>query len=109
MRFKKLSALATAVLALGLAAPMPAKASDRHLIGHRYTIHSQHDPYAYRYKPNGYYPYYNSGYWRPRHLVKRRRGFRIPRYHQAWGATKRGYKHRRWHNEHHGRHRRWDW
>lgn len=109
MRFKKLSALATAVLALGLAAPKPVQASERSPVFQRYTIHSQVDPFAYRYEPKGYYPYYNSRYWRPRHLVKHRRGFRIPRYYKAWGATKRGYKHRRWHKAHHGGHRRWDW
>ena len=108
MRFKKLSALATAVMALGLAAPMPAEASERRIF-HRYTIESHIDPYAYRYEPNGYYPYYNSRYWRSRHLVKRRRGFRAPRYYKAWGAKKRGYKHRKWHNKHHGGHRHWDW
>lgn len=39
------------------------------------------DPYAYggRYVPPGYYPYYNSGYWRPGLEYRYRRGVFYPR------------------------------
>lgn len=65
------------------------------------------DPYAYRYEPRGYYPYYNSGYWRPAHEMRRKRAryySRKPRYYKAWGYPKRGYHHRSWHKAHHGGH-----
>lgn len=58
---------------------------------HVYHVHSGTDPYAYRYVRPGYYPYYNSGYWRPAHLVRKHRPhFRLPRYYQAWGYPKHG-------------------
>ncbi len=74
---------------------------------HVYHVHSRTDPYRYRPAHRGYYPYYNSGYWRPAHLVRKKRFryyHRKPRYYRAWGHTKRGYKHRKWHSRHHGRH-----
>lgn len=70
--------------------------------GHRYT-----DPYAYRYEPRGYYPYYNSGYWGETR-IKRHRA-RQPRYYRAWGAPRRHYRHVEWHRRHHGRHHRGHW
>lgn len=75
----------------------------------RYKLHTHADPYRYQYKPRGYYPYYNSGYWRPRHKVLRRYHFRAPRYYQAWGAPRRHYHHRRWHRRHHGGHKKGHW
>ena len=30
------------------------------------------DPYAFQYEPRGYYPAYNSGYWRPADEVRQR-------------------------------------
>ncbi|MDZ4843806.1 MAG: hypothetical protein SH859_16905 [Hyphomicrobium aestuarii] len=72
---------------------------------HVYHTNNATDPYAYRYVPNGYYPYYNSGYWRSRHLVGSNRAhFKHPVYYKAWGATPKRYKHYRWHEKHHGRH-----
>ncbi|MDX2287933.1 MAG: hypothetical protein NW217_03830 [Hyphomicrobiaceae bacterium] len=77
---------------------------------HVYHVHAYTDPYAYRYEPRGYYPYYNSGYWRPAHEVSRKRyRYALPPYYKAWGAKKRGYRHRAWHAEHHGRIRRGHW
>lgn len=65
---------------------------------HIYHSNTATDPYAYQYQPRGYYPYYNSGYWRPRHLVaKNRAHFRHPKYYQAWGANRKWYHHYRWH------------
>jgi hypothetical protein len=76
---------------------------------HVYHRHYYTDPYAYEYEPRRYYPYYNSGYWRPTHELRYRRAccrpeLQLPRYYQAWGYPKRHYKHhRKWHR-HHGRH-----
>ena len=59
------------------------------------------DPYAYRYEPRGYYPYYNSGYWRP---LCASNNSCVPRamqppYYQAWGYPKPVYyeRIRPWH------------
>ena len=71
--------------------------------------HHGEDPYAYRYEPRGYYPYYNSDYWRPAREVRRRRGIKSPKYYPAWGYKKRTWQHRKWHQRNHGRHRRWHW
>ena len=72
---------------------------------HVYHSHGATDPYAYRYEPRGYYPYYNSGQWRPRgHVGLKRAHFKHPKYHKAWSANRRSYQHYRWHAEHHGRH-----
>lgn len=46
------------------------------------------DPYAYRYEPRGYYPYYGSSYWRPAGemlLYRDRYRHELPRYYPAWG------------------------
>jgi hypothetical protein len=84
---------ATALLALGLASSMPAEAG-----GTRRGVADVTDPYAYYVAPRGYYPYYNSGYWRPAaELAWRRRccrpHFVLPPYHQAWGYPDRVYVH----------------
>lgn len=77
---------------------------------HTYRVHAGTDRYAYRYEPRGYYPYYNSGYWRPRHLVqKRNRHLKQPPYYKGWGDNRRHYKHRQWHKENHGRIRLGHW
>jgi hypothetical protein len=84
--------------------------------GHRcsrlYAFHDGcTDPYAYRYEPRGYYPYYNSGYWKPAHVMrKRKRPYYVhPPYFPAWGYPDRYYRHRAWHAYHHGyiRHNHW--
>ncbi len=67
--------------------------------------YSAADPYFYRYEPRGYYPYYNSHYWRPAHEVRKsRRKYVLPPYYKAWGYPKRKYRHGAWHRKHHGRH-----
>ncbi len=77
---------------------------------HRYYVHAATDPYAYRYEPRGYYPYYNSGYWVPAKCYRTcRPRLKLPPYYKAWGATKRRYHHRAWHARHHGRIRRGHW
>jgi hypothetical protein len=46
------------------------------------------DPYAYRYQPPRYYPYYGSPYWRPAKeipLYRDRYRHELPRYYPAWG------------------------
>jgi hypothetical protein len=88
--------------------------SDRVVVHYGYTPRYHHvyarkvyvDPYAYRYEPRGYYPYYDSGYWKPAHVMrkqKRRRHYARPPYYQAWGYPDRHYRHRAWHRHHHGR------
>lgn len=77
---------------------------------HRYYSHSVTDPYAYRYEPRGYYPYYNAHYWVPARCYHRcRPHYRQPPYYKAWGYPKRKYHHRKWHARHHGRHRHHHW
>ncbi len=74
--------------------------------------HRQHhggDPYAYRFEPRGYYPYYGSHYWRPARKVRKRAGIKAPKYYPAWGYKKRHWRHREWHRRHHGGHPRWQW
>ncbi len=96
MRLKSLMALAVTIASLGMvAAPQPASATFwdrpdqpagwghvrtvRHWVyypryRHVYVKHTTTDPYAYRPAYRGYYPYYNSGYWKPlaemRHRAK---------------------------------------
>lgn len=123
MRLKSLIAMLAAVLALGLASPRPAEATGWHRTGEpvgwgrmrairHWANHTDAaaDPYAYRYEPRGYYPYYNSGYWRPaREMRAARPHFKLPKYYKAWGHPNRHYKHVEWHLKHYGGHRRHQW
>lgn len=109
-----------ALLAFGLAAPQAADAgwSRRGPGGYGYGYGRAYDPgyarvyrqdfapdrYAYQYSPRRYYPYYNSGYWRPASLLRYRKACCrpwpvLPRYYQAWGYPNpyyvRGYGNRR--------------
>lgn len=68
---------------------------------HVYHVHYRTDPYAYRYEPRGYYPYYNSGYWRPAYEVRRKRYYALPPYYQAWGYPNGAYRYRGCHRRHH--------
>ncbi len=98
MQLRSFLAVAVTSALLGFAAPQPAKAFD---------FGWEADPYAYRYSPRGYYPYYNSGYWGP----PRKKRFRgeLPPYFAAWGAPDRYYRHVEWHNRHYGGHRHHHW
>ena len=136
MRIRFITALAAVVLALGFAAQAPANAGGcwrnncapagwgtvrtvKHYgyyprYAHSYQTAYVTDPYAYRYEPRGYYPYYNSGYWRSAHEMRVRRahtyrGYATVPYYQAWGAHRHGYNHRRWHCRHHGGHAHHHW
>lgn len=132
MRVKSLLAALAAIACIGLAAPDPAAAfGERAPDGWNRTQHVHHrvyypryvhtyqvDPYAYRYSPRGYYPYYNSGYWSPAHVIRKRNhlhyyhwNVQAPRYryYPSWGGPKKHWQHRQWHHEHHGRHHRWHW
>jgi hypothetical protein len=78
---------ALGLLVLAAAAPAPAEAHWR-----RYG--DGYDPYAYRYEPRGYYPYYNSGYWVPAWVLRKRYAcckpvLVLPPYYEAWGYPKR--------------------
>ncbi len=128
MRLKSLLALAAIALSFGIAAPQSASAfgwdrpdqpagwgrlrTVRHWVyrphyNHVYLTHAATDPYAYRYEPRGYYPYYNSGYWGPPR-IKRYSGS-LPPYYPAWGANKHNYHHVAWHKRRYGGHRRGHW
>jgi len=130
MRFKSVLAaiLAAVVLSIGFSTPGSAGGWERrgppagwgrervvrHWVyrpryQHRFHVHHRTDPYAYRYEPRGYYPYYSSGYWRPAHKVRRHRGYAAPRYYPSWGYKKRRYRHERWHARNHGGHPFWLW
>lgn len=128
MRIKSLAASLFGLMSLAAASATPASAFDwdrpdqprgwgqervvRHWVyypryNHVYLRHAYTDPYAYRYVPRGYYPYYNSNYWRPARVV--RRHYHLPRYYQAWGSEVAGYHHVEWHRRHYGGHRRGNW
>lgn len=113
-------ALLAALTAFGGLLAGPAEAGhrrgwhhDRVVVHYGYTPRYHHvyarevyvDPYAYRYEPRGYYPYYNSRYWKPAHVMRkqRRQRYVLPPYYQAWGYPDRRYHHRAWHARHHGR------
>lgn len=132
-------AFATLAVALGLSAALlgPAEAfGDRHrgdhgatrtIHHHVYRPHYRHvyhyhrptiDPYAYRYEPRGYYPYYASNYWVPARVLRERKAYRAAhtyrghhryRYYQAWGYPNKNWDHVRWHRKHHGAHRHHQW
>ena len=134
MRFKSLLAAAAALICVGLSAPQEAGATGLHRDhapdgwGHsrtvrhwvyypRYNYHYKVDPYAYQYSPRGYYPYYDSGYWRSTAELRKRKHLHYhhwnvqpPRfkYYQSWGYPKH-WHHKEWHEQHHGRHFRWHW
>lgn len=80
--------------------------SDRPFYHRHYRSDWEYDRYAYYATPRGYYPYYNSGQWRPTHELRYRRNhFRpyaaLPPYYQAWGYPTRHYKYQK------KRHRHW--
>lgn len=126
MRIKTLLAALAALAGVALALPDQASAGFLHrhaaegsskdaVVSHRvYRPRHHHvyygDPYAYRYEPRGYYPYYNSRYWVPARCFKRCKvHYKLRPYYKAWGYPKRNYHHRKWHARHHGVHRRHHW
>jgi hypothetical protein len=120
MRLNTITAGLIAVLGASLVAALPADAGYRRHAGwgeartvlfYGYPRYNRVyygggyvDRYTYRYEPRGYYPYYNSRYWRPAHLVLRERAIGLPPYYRAWGYPKRAYSHRVWHYRYHRRH-----
>src|SRR5690606_29344531 len=72
-----------------------------------------YDPYTYRFEPRRWYPYYNSGYWRPTPVLRYRRAccrqtyYPLPPYYQAWGYPRAVYVQKRWKHRHVRRHRHW--
>lgn len=81
---------------------------------HVYHVNYRTDPYAYRWEPRGYYPYYNSRHWRPVAELRYRRACcrpvaALPPYYRAWGHPHRHYVHRKWHRKHYGHHRHHHW
>ncbi len=76
---------------------------------HVYNVDFTTDPYAYRYVPRRYYPYYNSGYWRPAAMLRYRKACCrpwpvLPRYYESWGYPARYYNNTEWHNAYGYRH-----
>jgi hypothetical protein len=81
---------------------------------HKYVF--EPDPYAYRYSPRGYYPYYGSGYWAPPRYVRERAHMHYhhwidmkPPYFKAWSYPRKHWDQYGWHDKHHGRIRRHHW
>ena len=135
MRMNGLFALATAVMALGTLSPQSAQAFDhdrpeapsgwvgvrhvRHWVyypryHHYYLTNGSTDPYAdpYAYTPGnrGYYPYYNSGYWKARgDVALERPDYVHPTYYAGWGSNKKHWNQKEWHAKHHGLHERHEW
>jgi hypothetical protein len=132
MRFKSIVAVAAAFLSCGIAAPRSAEAFGwgreapaagwgaarpvEHWVyypryHHLYRIAGTTDPYAYVPSDRGYYPYHNSGYWRPAAEMRHRfrYSFKLPKYHRAWGYPRRDWNNEQWHHENHGFHHRWHW
>lgn len=106
MRAKSIVAAAVALASVGLAAPRSAEAfGDLD----RYRAPPGVDPYAYKWSPRGYYPYYNSDYWRPASEVRTRYSYKLPKYYPAWGYPVRRWDNTQWHEQHHGGHYRWEW
>lgn len=105
MRCKAVIAAATAAMAVGLAASLPAEAFDHR--GERYRLGTPADPYSYQYHQPRYYPYYHSGYWRPIEYMRHsnRYNFVLPQYYKAWG-----WNSREWYlaNKDERRRRHWD-
>jgi hypothetical protein len=131
MKLKSVLAAAFALIGLAILSPEPASADGTrkphvgvktHHIKHRvyyprYVHHYKVDPYAWRYSPRGYYPYYGSHYWAPAKYVKWRNREHLRhwntqpprfRYYQSWGYPKR-WHHHKWHARNHGFHHRWHW
>lgn len=77
---------------------------------HRYYVAASTDPYSYKSSPRGYYPYYNSRYWRPAKDVRKERyNYDKPDYWPSWGYPWSSWHHRQWHAKTHGYHHRWHW
>lgn len=133
MRLKSFLAALLAIAALAAVNPEPAAAfGDRHRSpegwGHSRDVHhwvyypryrhAYHvDPYAYRYSPRGYYPWYGSSYWTSARDARKRKHAHYhhwnahpPRfaYYPSWGYP-RQWNHTTWHRRHHGFHHRWHW
>ncbi len=129
MRLKALMVALMALACIGLAAPQSALADE--LAGSKVASKSKRvhhhrarcchvipvDPYAYQFRPRGYYPYYGSAYWQPTSYVRHRDRLHYNvwnvqppryRYYQSWGYPKH-WHHRQWHKAHHGYHHRWHW
>ncbi len=121
MRLKSLLAAAAASALAGFAMTAPAAAFDlgkwdafrapegydhsrviHHWIykphyRHQYHLGAKDDPYAYRYAPRKYYPYYGSNYWVPAEQMRNRYRYSFDgpkyRYQPSWGQAKHDVGH----------------
>lgn len=127
MRWQRALAAMAAATLLGFAAGAPAEAGRRVVAPageervvhhhahwsrdwHAYRARPLVDPFAYRYEPRGYYPYYGSTYWRPAWEMRCRKRCApvLPEYFPAFGYPIH-WHHRAWHRTYHGRHYPWHW
>ncbi|HXF54955.1 MAG TPA: hypothetical protein VNK52_12595 [Hyphomicrobiaceae bacterium] len=78
-----LAAAAATAFTLACASPAPALEIDRGT----FWRGDGPDPYAYYYEPPGYYPYVNSGQWRPAQEMRGRYRYPLwlPEYYSSWG------------------------
>ncbi len=83
MPIRTMLAVAIAALVLGLGGAASAIEIDEGTFWRGYGP----DPYAYRYEEPGYYPYYNSGQWRPIDEMRGRYRYPLvlPEYYSSWG------------------------
>lgn len=103
MRPLSLLSFAAALAAIGATAPQPAQAfGDHHA---HYVLGSPADPYSYVPEQPRYYPYYNSGQWKPlaEMRYRTRYNYTLPPYYQAWG-----WNSKKWYLAHGKSHRHWD-
>jgi hypothetical protein len=85
MHIKHLLACAIVVVAFASTAPQAASALE--IDRGTFWRGSGPDPYAYRYEPPAYYPYYGSSYWRPAQEMRYRYRYPLamPEFYPAWG------------------------
>ena len=129
-RLRSLLIALVAISALAAVNPQPAAAfgeHDRHYrpygwgatrdVHHwayypRYRHVYHVDPYAYRYSPRGYYPWYGSNYWVSSRVARQRKHAHThhwnaspPRfvYYPSWSYP-RHWHHSEWHARQHGYH-----
>lgn len=88
MRVRHFAAMALTAAAVTLTASVPATAGDLSHSGVVVGIFpGGPDPYEYRSRPVGWYPYFNSGQWKTRADMRYRyrRPLLVGEYWSAWG------------------------
>lgn len=133
MRLKTFLAATVALVGLAITLPQSASADGirakpdgrskaRHVTPRVHSARSAYDfdvdPYAWRYSPRGYYPYYGSDYWAKARYIKARNRAHLNvwntqppyfHYYKAWSYPKKDWSQAAWHYDNHGFHHRWHW